>query len=95
MSYAGLDPVVRESGQSRHEGDISKEGSGDLRWILAQCTNVAVNRANDPYLGQLYARLKRRKNHQIAIVATARKLLVSIFHMLTRRGVYDRPRASS
>lgn len=95
VSYAGLDPIVRESGQSRHEGGISKEGSGDLRWILVQCANVAVNRANDPYLGQFYARLKQRKNHQIAIVATARKLLVSIFHMLDRQEVYDPPGATA
>jgi len=95
VSYAGLDPVVRESGQSRHEGGISKEGSGDLRWILVQCANVAVNRANDRYLGQFYARVKRRKNHQIAIVAMARKLLVSIYRMLDRQEVCDPPRVSA
>ena len=44
---------------------------------------------------RFYARLKRRKNHQIAIVATARKLLVSILHMLQRKGVYDPPGVSS
>ena len=37
VSYAGLDPTVRESGDSRTEGGISKRGSGDLRWILVQC----------------------------------------------------------
>jgi transposase len=95
VSYAGLDPVVRESGDSRTEGGISKRGSGDLRWILVQCANTAVHRCNDPYLGRFYARLKRRKNHQIAIVATARKLLVSIFHMLQRKEVYDPPGVSS
>ncbi|MWV39620.1 IS110 family transposase [Natrialba sp. INN-245] len=91
VSYAGLDPVVRESGDSRTEGGISKRGSGNLRWILVQCVHTAVHRCNDPYLGRFYARLKRRKNHQIAIVATARKLLVSIYHMLTRKEVYDPP----
>ncbi|QRY22488.1 IS110 family transposase [Halobacterium sp. GSL-19] len=95
VSYAGLDPVVRESGDSRTEGGISKRGSGDLRWILVQCVQTAVHRCNDPYLGRFYARLKRRKNHQIAIVATARKLLVSIFHMLDRKEVYDPPGVSS
>jgi len=91
VSYAGLDPVVRESGDSRHEGGISKQGRSALRWILVQCANVAVGRADDPYLGSFYGRLKRRKNHQVAIVATARKLLVSIFHMLDRKEVYDPP----
>jgi len=95
VSYAGLDPIVRESGDSRTEGGISKQGSGYLRWILVQCANTAVHRCNDPYLGRFYARLKRRKNHQIAIVATARKLLVSIFHMLQRKEMYDPPGVSS
>ena len=91
VSYAGLDPVVRESGGTRSEGGISKQGSGALRWILVQCANVAVHTVQDPYLGKFYGRLKRRKNHQIAIVATARKLLVSIYHMLDRKEVYDPP----
>ena len=34
VSYAGLDPVVRESGDSRREGSIGKEGNGNLSWIL-------------------------------------------------------------
>jgi len=95
VSYAGLNPVVRESGDSRTEGSISKRGSGDLRWILVQCVQTAVHRCDDPYLGRFYARLKERKNHQIAIVATARKLLVSIFHMLQRKEVYDPPGVNS
>ncbi len=95
VSYAGLDPVVRESGDSRTEGSISKPGSRDLRWILVQCVQTAVHQCNDPYLGWFYARLKRRKNHQIAIVATARKLLVSVFHMLDRKEVYDPPEVSA
>ena len=95
VSYAGLDPVVRESGGTRKEGSISKKGNAALRWILVQCANVAVGRADDPYLGRFYSRLKRRKNHQVAIVATARKMLVSIFHMLDRREVYDPPGVSA
>lgn len=43
VSYAGLDPVVRESGGTRKEGGISKQGRGDLRWILVQCATSAVH----------------------------------------------------
>jgi transposase len=95
VSYAGLNPVIRESGDSRTEGRISKRGSGDLCWILVQCVQTAVHRCEDPYLGRFYARLKERKNHQIAIVATARKLLVSTFHTLQRKEVHDPPGVSS
>jgi len=95
VSYAGLDPVVLESGDSRTKGSISKRGSGDLHWILVQCVQTAVHRCKDSYLRRFYARLKQRENHQIAIVTTARKLLVSIFHMLDREEVYYPPEVSA
>jgi transposase len=91
VSYAGLDPTVRESGDSRTAGDISKEGNRYLRWILVQCTNTAVRNAKDPYLSEFYWRLreKRNKEPKVALVATARKLLVSLFHMLKKNEPYD------
>ena len=93
VSYAGLDPEVHQSGDTEIRGSISKEGSAPLRWTLVQSAHVAVR--YDEYLGNFYSRLKQRKNHQIAIVATARKLLVSMFHMLTRKEPYDPPEVSS
>jgi transposase len=93
VSYAGLDPEVHQSGDTEVRGSISKEGSAPLRWTLVQSAHVAVQ--HDEYLGNFYTRLKRKKNHQIAIVATARKLLVSIFHMLTRKEPYDPPEVSA
>ena len=97
VSYAGLDPVVRESGDSRTEGGISKQGNGYLRWILVQCANTAVHNVKDPYLSEFYWRLRdgRNKPPKVALVATARKLLISIFHMLTREEVYDPPGVSA
>ena len=97
VSYAGLDPVVRESGDSRTEHGISKEGNGYLRWILVQCANTAVHNAKDPYLSEFYWRLRdgRNKPHKVAVVATARKLLVSLYHMLKRKEVYDPPEVNA
>ena len=95
VSYAGLDPVVRESGDSRKEGGISKQGSAHLRWVLVQCTMSAVHSAGDEYLSRFYERLDKRKHSMVARVATARKLLVSIYYMLEREEVYDPPGVSS
>jgi len=95
VSYAGLNPEIRESGDSRIEGEISKRGSGRLRWILVQCAHVAVHTCKDAYLKRFYDRIADRKNSQKAIVATARKLLVSIYHMLDREEVYDPPGVSA
>ena len=91
VSYVGLNPVIRESGDSRIEGSISKRGSGRVRWLLVQAAHTAVHTSNDEYLSRFYERLAGRKNSQKAIVATARKMLVSIYYMLDRGEVYDPP----
>ena len=87
--------MIRESGDSRFEGGISKRGSGRIRWILVQSAHTAVHTRNDEYLSRFYNRLEGRKSSQEAIVATARKLLVSIFHMLDRKEVHDPPGVSA
>lgn len=94
VSYVGLNPVVRESGDSRFEGSISKRGPGIVRWQLVQSSYVAVHTCQDEYLGRFYDRLNGRKDSKTAIVATARKMLVSLYHMLDRQEVYDPPGVS-
>jgi transposase len=91
VRYVGLNPVIRESGDSQFEGSISKKGSGKVRWILVQAVHSAVHTVGDEYLSRFYHRIEGRKNKQKAAVATARKLLVSIYHMLDRGEVYDPP----
>jgi len=91
VRYVGLNPVIRESGDSRFEGGISKKGPGNVRWLLVQAVHSAVHTVEDEYLSRFYHRIERRKNKQKAAVATARKLLVSIYHMLDRGEVYDPP----
>lgn len=89
VSYAGLDPTVRQSGDRELRGGISKAGTASLRWILVQCANVAIR--YDRYLKDYYRRLEQRKGHNIAIVATARKMLVAMYHMLTREEIWKPP----
>ena len=93
VSYAGLDPMVHQSGETEVRGSISKRGPGALRWALVQSARIAVR--CEEYFGNFYTRLKRKKNNQIAIVATARKMLVSVFYMLTRNEPFDPPEATA
>jgi transposase len=79
-SYAGLNPSIYQSGDTFRTGHISKQGNRYLRRILVQCANVAIY--HDTTLARFYQRLKRRKNHGVAITATARKLLNYIYVML-------------
>ena len=90
---ARLDPVVYQSDEKEIHGTINKEGSAPLRWTIVQAAHTAVR--CDDYFGNFYMMLKRRKNHQIAIVATARKMLVSIYYILTREKMYDPPEVSA
>ena len=87
ISYAGLCPSIKQSGNKEIKGHITKQGSRMLRWILIQCANVAIR--HDEYLRNFYLRIKKRRGHNIAIVATARKMLVCIYYMLKRREVYN------
>ncbi len=86
VSYAGLSPSTRESSGKTKTGRITKQESPLLRWILVQCT-LSVTR-NDQYMRTFYERIKQRKGHEKAIVATAKEMLVIIWYMLTRRQLY-------
>jgi len=54
VSFVGLNPVIRESGDSRIEGSISKRGLGRVRWLLVQAANTAVHTCSDEYLSRFY-----------------------------------------
>jgi transposase len=87
VSYVGLDPRVRQSGEgpARH-GQISKQGSPAARHMLCEAAWIVV-RTPGP-LRAFYQRLRARRGAQIALVATARKLCVLFWHLLTREEDY-------
>jgi transposase len=86
VSYAGLAPSTRESSGKIKTGRITKQGSPLLRWILVQCSLSAIR--HDHHMRTFYARIKQRKGHGKAIVATAKEMLVIIWYMLTRHQLY-------
>src|SRR5437660_2579758 len=87
VSYVGLDPRVRQSGEApaRH-GRISKQGSAEARHMLCEAAWVLI-RTPGP-LHAFYERVRARRGAQIALVATARKLSVLFWHLLTREENY-------
>jgi transposase len=87
VSYVGLDPKVRQSGETpaRH-GRISKQGSSEARHMLCEAAWIVV-RTPGP-LRAFYERVRARRGAQIALVATARKLCVVFWHLLTREEDY-------
>jgi transposase len=83
VAYLGLDPKVKQSGEApARSGRISKRGSASARWALVETAWTAVQQPGP--LHAFYERTKGRRGHGRAIVATARKLTVLFWCMLTR-----------
>src|SRR3954469_5734798 len=82
-AYLGLDPRVRQSGAgSATHGHISKQGSSSARHALVEACWSTV-RQPGPIAG-FYQRVKARRGHSIAIVASARKLACLFWCLLSR-----------
>lgn len=90
--YAGLTASVYQSGNTLRYGRITKEGSKWLRWIMLEIISRHVWRIQP--LEIFYNRLKI-KGKSIAKVASARKLLVYIYIMLTREIEFENLRVNA
>jgi transposase len=91
VAYLGLDPKVRQSGEApARSGRISKRGSASARWALVEAAWSVVKQPGP--LRAFYERIRGRRGHGKAIVATARKLTVLFWCMLTRGEDYAHQR---
>jgi len=87
VGYAGLGARVHDSGMTTRTGKITKAGRRDLRVALVEAAQAAAN--SHPHWQAELARLEPRLGRNKAIVAIARKLLVTVWHVLARQ-VADR-----
>jgi len=87
VGYAGLGVRVHDSGQTRRSGRITKAGRRDIRAAMVESAHIA-SRTHAHWRAEL-ARLEPRLGKNKAIVAIARKLLVTVWHVLTK-GCADR-----
>ncbi|MDP3410159.1 IS110 family transposase [Bosea sp. (in: a-proteobacteria)] len=86
-SYFGLTPKVRQSGdQPARHGRISKQGNGDARKMLVEAAWSAKT-APGP-LRAFFVRIQHKRGAAAAAVATARKLAVMIWHVLSGGSEY-------
>ena len=87
VGYLGLDPKVRQSGSGpASHGRISKQGSSAARHALVEASWSTVRQPGP--IRAFYGRVKRRRGHQVAIVASARKLACLFWCLLTREEDY-------
>jgi hypothetical protein len=87
VGYAGLGARVHSSGEEHYGGRITKQGRRDIRSTMVEAAWVAVG--SHPYWKEAFERLAMRVGRPKAIVAIARKLLVVVWHVLTKH-VADR-----
>lgn len=80
VGYAGIAPGLYESGKTSHQRGITHEGNRFLRWILCEICQHHIRKPGQ--LRDFYLRLKDKKGHGKAIIATARKFLIQIFYVL-------------
>lgn len=86
VGYAGLGAGVHDSGKKHQDKSITKEGRKELRWALVEAAWAAVR--SDPHRKAQYEHFKQTKHPNKAIVAVARKMLVSVWYILTNREPY-------
>ena len=90
ISYAGTDPVVKQSGKWKVRMSISKQGNPFLRNILYQMATGVVmwNEIFREYYRRKYQQFKSRKKAMIAVV---NKLVRVIFALLSYRQFFNHP----
>jgi hypothetical protein len=87
VGYAGLGARVHDSGQQHWSGRITKQGRRDLRHAMVQAAHNATQ--HHPKWRKELARLEPRLGRNKALVAIGRRLLVAVWHILTKE-VADR-----
>lgn len=89
VSWAGLCPSVRQSGDSLHMGRM-KGGSTRVRWIMVQAASAAVR--SDTRMRAFYERKLKRHDHNAALTHVANRMLRVLWHMLREGRLYDERR---
>jgi transposase len=85
VGYAGLGTRVHATGDTYHTGKITKKGRRELRTALIASAWVAVRWSD--HWRSVFSNLAKRIGKQKAITSIARRLLIVIWHVLTKREV--------
>ena len=85
-SYLGLTPSTHQSAEHCYHGPITKPGNSHARWMLMEAAQH-LDKHPGP-LGVFFRRLAKKKNRNVAVVATARKLVTIAYLMLKTNEPY-------
>jgi len=84
ISYAGLAPSVRQSGEKSHTGRLPLRCNKHLRYWAVTCAQSAT-RSNKPSRAkEVYQRVKHRHGPNAAKIAAAREILKDVYYTYQR-----------
>lgn len=95
-SYAGLVPRVHSSGGRTRLGQICGDVNRYLKWAFIEAGNLVVihqKQLAGRHVVRLYQRVKRKTNHQKAVVAVGRHLAEAAYWILKKQEIYREPQS--
>jgi transposase len=87
LAFAGLDPTTHQSGKFEGMSMISRRGNRHLRKVIYNMTFCVV-RYTGPFRDYFFRRKKEGLPFRKALLATAHKLVRTIFAMLNKKTYY-------
>jgi transposase len=85
-AYLGLVPRVSQSAGHCHHGRITKAGSTIARSLVVEAAQILARMPSS--LATTYWRVRRKRGHNVAVTALARKLVVLAWHLLHKGEPY-------
>jgi len=82
VGYSGLYPRYHQSGMRYTTGKLVSMGRRDLRWDMVEAAVSAVR--HHPHWKKVFKQLDKRIGRNKALIAVARRLLVAVWHILTK-----------
>jgi transposase len=89
-AYLGLVPLEDSSGNRRRLGQITKQGSSILRFLLVEAAQVTAR--SIPEWRNKYVHLTMRRGRKIAKEAMARRLAIALYWMWRKGWDYEQLR---
>ena len=87
VAYLGLSPSSVRSGRSiRKSSSLAHTGRRDLRGLLSNVAQNALNRSSHPLHKWGWKLVLRKSHRNVAVIAVARKMTVAIWYLL--KGYY-------
>ena len=87
-SWAWLAPGCNESAGKKKSVKISRAGVY-LKPCLVEVAHSAIKDKDNPYYAKKFEHISKRRGKKRAIIAIARKILVAIYHMLSKNTTWN------